>query len=874
MASVLKRSWDASLSALRNDGNITAARDRRQIAVVVGLLIVAAIALADADAGPRISVLGTLGLAPFATVVIGATPADTLFVALVAAAVAFGGGYWDHTAGAWTFYLRWIVVVVSGGFAVVVAVDRDRRELSRQRFELLTRISRVGNERSSASGEISRLARLLVPQVADIAIFYVVHRGEDARVYVRAAGAGAEEAERLLRDRASQFLGPSTDRAAGRPLLVEDFTTEPLERLAVKGADLKWLPALQLNSMIVLPLEARGEPTGTLALLVTAESGRHFRSDDLDFASVLAGRAALAIDNAGLSRQLTQLEQRLVAALGSLAEAVAVQDTSGAVIYANDAALQLLGVTTVEELAATTGATIGDWLRAFDETGRRVGIDDLPSARILAGERDVEPMLLQGIDPTTLEERWLLTKSSAVTDDEGHVISVVSVIEDVTESKRVELANRLLGDVSEILASSLDYEETLQRLAELAVERLADWCTVVVADEHGDLERVALASADATESKRIGTAGNSSPELIDEQDVVVQQVFREGRSLVVNPVPEETRATEPQGAGASRIAATMTVPLRDSGRVVGVISLVLTGPGRSFSDADLELAEELGRRAGVAIENARAYGERSKIADTLQEALRPPELTAPEGWTLATWYAPAGQENTVGGDFYDMFPVVDGHVLLIGDVTGHGAVAARLTGLARFTLRTAAELTQDPTTALQRLNAALLAQSEASPVSAVCAHLAPRAGGRTVRARFAVAGHPLPLLLRDGELVEVASPGTLAGANASGSWPANSFDLQPGDTLVLYTDGVTEARRGSDLFGRERLSECLRAGSPEPAEVLSRLQAGVSRFQRGQARDDMTVLALRLSAVSDDSPAPRELRRRAVVLERLRGALH
>jgi GAF domain-containing protein len=873
MGSVLRRAWDASLLALGNDGNTTVARDRRQIAVVVGLLIVAAIALADADAGPRISVLGTLGLAPFATAVVGARPADTLFVALVAASVAFGGGYWDHTAGAWTFYLRWIVVLVSGGFAVVVAIDRHRRELSRQRFELLTRISRVGNERSSASGEIARLAGLLVPQVADIAIFDVVHLGEDARVHVQAAGAGAEEAERLLRDRASQLLDPSTARAAGRPLLVADLASEALGHLAVNDADLEWLPALQLNSMIVLPLEARGEPTGTLALLVTTDSGRHFRSDDLDFATVLAGRAALAIDNAGLSRQLTQLEQRLVAALGSLAEAVAVQDTSGAVIYANDAALQLLGVTTVDELLATTSATISVGLRAFDETGRPVGIDDLPSARILAGERDVEPMLLQGISPTTLEECWLLTKSSAVTDDEGHVISVVSVIEDVTETKRVELANRLLGDASEILASSLDYEETLQRLAELAVERLADWCTVLVADDHGDLERVALANVGASKSRPMGGARGSLPELVDDQEVVVQ-VFREGRSLVVNDVSAENRTTGPQGAGASPISATMTVPLRDSGRVVGVISLLASRPGQSFSDADLELAEELGRRAGVAIENARAYGERSKIADTLQEALRPPELTAPEGWTLATWYAPAGRENTVGGDFYDMFPVVDGHVLLIGDVTGHGAVAARLTGLARFTLRTAAELTQDPTTALQRLNAALLAQSEASPVSAVCAHLAPRAGGRTVRARFAVAGHPLPLLLRDGELVEVASPGTLAGANASGSWPASSVDLKPGDTLVLYTDGVTDARRGSDVFGRERLSECLRAGSPEPAEVLSRLQAGVSRFQRGQARDDMTVLALRFSAVSDGAPAPRELRRPAVVLERLRSALH
>lgn len=277
--------------------------------------------------------------------------------------------------------------------------------------------------------------------------------------------------------------------------------------------------------------------------------------------------------------------------------------------------------------------------------------------------------------------------------------------------------------------------------------------------------------------------------------------------------------------------------------------------GRRFGESDQALAEELGRRAGQAIENARNYTTRSAIASTLQEALRPPELVAPAGWEVASWYVPAGEESTVGGDFYDVFPVTDGHVVLIGDVTGHGALAARLTGLARFTLRTAAELTRDPRTAIHRLDAALAAQPEIAPVSAVCAHFADR-HDRAVAAQLTVAGHPLPILIRDGRARTVGQHGPLAGAATGADWTETPLELRAGDAIVFYTDGVTDAHGEAGLFGTERILQCLQTCEPEPEQLVARIAAEVASFQNAPARDDMTVVALRCLSVPEPWPTP------------------
>ena len=162
--------------------------------------------------------------------------------------------------------------------------------------------------------------------------------------------------------------------------------------------------------------------------------------------------------------------------------------------------------------------------------------------------------------------------------------------------------------------------------------------------------------------------------------------------------------------------AVLLVPMLAGGRAIGVISLVSAESRRTFASADVQLAEELGRRAGTAVENARLYRERSHIAATLQRGLLPDELPTIPGLRLASLYRPAGAENLVGGDFYDAFETSTGWMLLVGDVTGRGADAAARTGQARHTLRTAGLLLGDPGDALEQLNLALTAAREADAV--------------------------------------------------------------------------------------------------------------------------------------------------------------
>ena len=229
-----------------------------------------------------------------------------------------------------------------------------------------------------------------------------------------------------------------------------------------------------------------------------------------------------------------------------------------------------------------------------------------------------------------------------------------------------------------------------------------------------------------------------------------------------------------------------------SGTPTGVISFVNAESGRVFTEADLELCAEIGRRAGIAVENARLYTERSTIARTLQRALLPPALPEIPGFALATLYRPAGQENWVGGDFYDAYEVNGGWMVVVGDVAGRGAPAASLTAYSRHVLRTAAQLHDDPLDAVTFLNRQLYERPGAALCTLCCVLLRER--GADAEATVICAGHPLPFAIRrDGTPEQVGAWGTMLGAWTTAEFPRTTTTLAPGELLVLYTDGVTDA---------------------------------------------------------------------------------
>jgi serine phosphatase RsbU (regulator of sigma subunit) len=339
------------------------------------------------------------------------------------------------------------------------------------------------------------------------------------------------------------------------------------------------------------------------------------------------------------------------------------------------------------------------------------------------------------------------------------------------------------------------------------------------------------------------------PPRIDDPDGQAQ-VMRTGEPLVISEVtPEqldEAAHDERHRAllDAVGICSLMIVPMRTSTRTLGTLTFVASSPTRAFDEADVAFAEELGRRAAVALEHAWLYGERSHIAATLQHSLLPADPPDLPGWRIATLYRPAGDGIEAGGDFYDIVRTDRGWMAFVGDVCGKGAEAAALTALCRYTLRSAAKLGLAAQAALAHLNQALI-DADGLLLCTVVALEFDAAGHCAV----ANAGHPRALLVRDGEPMPIERAGPMLGIDAEDHWPREALVLGPHDTFVLYTDGVLDAANGrGERFGEAR-TEAAVAGAGLTAEGrLRALVAQIEAFQTGAQRDDAAALVVERTA--------------------------
>jgi serine phosphatase RsbU (regulator of sigma subunit) len=293
----------------------------------------------------------------------------------------------------------------------------------------------------------------------------------------------------------------------------------------------------------------------------------------------------------------------------------------------------------------------------------------------------------------------------------------------------------------------------------------------------------------------------------------------------------------------------LAAPVRGrSGAVLGAIYL---GHHRAhaFSARQEELLGGLCAQLGVAMENAALFAERSRVAAALQETLLPPLLPGIPEVDLAARYRPTGAGNLVGGDFYDVFELADGSWgLALGDVSGFGPEAAGLTGLARYAIRAIAATESRPSVVLAQLNETMLRQNlEERFFTAVYAVATPRED--RVEVTLSSAGHPPGAVLRDDETVEFLDrrPGMLLGAFSDPELEDAHAVLYPGDALVLYTDGVVEARDDDgSQFGFERLQALLSTCAGRSADgIARRLELAVLDHQGDKMPDDVAILVLR-----------------------------
>jgi PAS domain S-box-containing protein len=717
-----------------------------------------------------------------------------------------------------------------------------------------------------------QVAGLTVPRLADLCVIDL--RDEDGSIREVAVVAGDDRLARDLEDlRSRHRLDPDGDHPvarvirSGEPQLLPAMTGSLLRSFAQGSEHARFMIDRDYRSAVVAPLPARGRTLGALSVLRLGD-GAPYGNDDLELVCELARRAALAIDNARLFSDLQRIDRRLEAILVNLAEAITVEDLDGRTVFANQAAARLLGLATPGELTSAAPGAIMPRFLVLDEHGRELGLEDMPGRRLLAGESP-EPLLVRNIVRATGEERWLVVRASPVIDPEtDRIIYAVNVFENITGVKRGQLAESFIAEASRVLASSMDYAATLKQVARLAIPQVADWCAVDVLGENEGIERVAFHHVNQAKLAAVNELTGGQTWQIDDATAVAK-VIRSGEPMIFTQLqlgptvaPSEEQSEPPDAIPARSM---VIVPMAGASEAaIGAITLACSESIRQLSSADLDLAVRLGRRAGSAVERARIYTERARIAHLLQRALLPESLPEIPGVEVEALYAAAGELNEVGGDFYDVFDYhADRWMLVVGDVCGKGPRAAGVTALARHTLRAAALSGQSPTEMLQTLHRALRRQPPGADLCTVCLVTMTHAPG-VARLKIALAGHLPPLLIdSSGSAAQVGQPGTILGVIDPIAIHEVQVELHPGDTLLLYTDGVAEAGRPNRQLGERGLMElCRNAGALTVAGLLERIEQAALERADGALHDDIALLGLRLSDASAAAATPASAGRR------------
>lgn len=705
---------------------------------------------------------------------------------------------------------------------------------------------------------MSQVARLTVPRLGDLCVIDL--QAQDGSIGQVAAAASDAQLARSLEELRQRFpISPDGEHPvavvirSGEPLLLAEMSQALLRSIAEGSEHARFMIEHRYHSAVVAPLPARGRTLGTLSVLRLGD-GAPYTDEDLALISELARRAALAIDNARLFSELRAVEQRLQGLLGNLAEAITMEDEHGETVFANDAAAELLGASSPEDGVAAPPDPLSGRFLTTDEHGRELGRDDMPGRRLFAGERS-QPLVVRSIVRATGEERWLVVRSSPVLDPETkRTTHAVNVFENITGLKRAEVSEAFMAEASRILASSVDYTSTLRQVARLAVPQMADWCTIDVLGDDNEIERVALHHASPERQRSLEELDRRYRPRLDEE-VGIGEVLRNGQARLYSDI--DAQAVERyahdrehlkllQALGANSV---IVAPMLGATKAaIGTITLGSSETPRRLTRADVGLAVRLGRRIGTAVERARIYTERARIAHILQRALLPEVVPEIPGAEVRALYSAAGQLNEVGGDFFDVFECGEQRwMMLVGDVVGKGPRAAGVTALARHTLRAAAISGQPPAQMLQTLHRALQRQPKGADLCTVCLVTVTRARRRFLL-NIALAGHEPPLLIESsGRARCVGQPGTLLGVIDPISVNETAAELRAGQTLLLFTDGVTEAGRPAPPLGEGGLRRvCRDAPGLALQELLERIEhAALERSDAG-LHDDIALLALRV----------------------------
>ncbi len=411
------------------------------------------------------------------------------------------------------------------------------------------------------------------------------------------------------------------------------------------------------------------------------------------------------------------------------------------------------------------------------------------------------------------------------------------------ETTRQAERSAFLLHAARLMAGAGGVVETVERLAELAVPQLADLCVLDLVTEHG-VQRVAARHGDPARQHLVDRLRAWAPPAHD-LPYPARQALAEGRTQWFPAVDEEWLATvvrdpaELQVVGEMELTSIVAVPLVAEGRALGVLTLSADRRRGAFTVADVEVAEQLAHQVSLVVAKAQRYEFEVRTSHTLQATLLPPPPPEVPGIAVAVRYLAANRGAEIGGDFYDVAPLGQGHVAIaVGDVVGHDITAAATMGQLRSVYRALLVESPAPAAVIDRLQASWPLLGLQRMATALFASLDLPSG----RLRVASAGHPPPLLITDGhaEFLPVR-PSRMLGAPPA---PAEEWAgvVPPGATLVLFTDGLVESRWTDIDAGLARLlSAATRLPTTDPDELCDRLLADLAGTHRA---DDIALLAI------------------------------
>lgn len=678
--------------------------------------------------------------------------------------------------------------------------------------------------------------------------------GEPMLRFVAGWSVGDLDAEPLWRHSREVVVEPGKGLpgrawAEGEVALAADFTANPAYPRGATAAK------LGLAGALAIPVPV-GDPNGVLA--IAEFHARSFNSPSEELLALLSGFAdqlgTFITRRRGLA-EAERAENHLAAVVRGTQDAVLSKDLEGVVTSWNPAAERLYGYSAEEALGRHIAFVMPDELKHE--------------------EREILERVRNGEALETYETRRIRKDGviidvsltvSPIRDPAVGLVGASVVARDITTEVRRRRAQAFLAGASRDFDSSLDPAETARNVVHSAIPDLAEVCVIDLVRPDGTIGDSVVAATKPRIAATLEEIRRAVPlDPAGEHPVAV--VLREDRPMIWRDLKDPEVVDKVVQSSAHRelmddagYSSAAVVPLRARGQTFGALSF-LHGRGNQRYDAtDLEFLAELGERAAMALDNARLFRERDSIARNLQRGLRPPRPAEVAGLEISVFFEAAGEGIEIGGDLYDVLPADDGCWILIGDVAGKGSAAAGVSVAVRHAVRGLTREVAEPEEVLSRVNEMLLEGTSLNDF-ATALLIRMRNDERGWRLALASAGHPPAVH------VGAVETSLLGGGSVLGAWadaPAESHEasIEPGETLVLCTDGWLEAGPVAQHRDSESLAELAAAlREAELEELTERLRADVLERSGGTLRDDVVVLAVR----PEGEPQSRSSRSRTAV---------